>query len=67
MNREEWNELLDSTVTVGGVEKRVADCTPDDIATVLADLREQIKDAETELDSLVEFGRFLKEHPSDHG
>jgi hypothetical protein len=56
MDIQEWTELLDSTVTVvAGVEKRVGDCTPEEIETVLGDLGKHIRDREQELNSLRDF------------
>jgi hypothetical protein len=35
-------------------------CTPDELETALAELTQQISDAEAELDSLWQFGMFLR-------
>ncbi len=57
MNTKELNELLNSMIIVDGVEKRVRDCTRDEIEIALAGLREDLQNMEAEGDELRRFAQ----------
>ena len=58
MNTKELNELLNSMIIVDGVEKRVRDCTRDEIEIALAGLREDLQNMEAERDELRRFAQW---------
>jgi len=71
MNRQEWDELLNETITTSGGEKRLRDCTTEELETAQAQMREEIDNTQEEIDSLRgrwrHFGTVSvgMEHPAD--
>lgn len=61
MSKQEWDELINTTVTVNGVEKRLGDCTADELKTVLAGMRRELRNAEQKLTTLQAFAERAQE------
>jgi hypothetical protein len=52
MNSENWKEYLDRIVSVGGVKKRLGECTEDDLRQLIRDCEAELARTQAEVDHL---------------